>query len=119
MDRIGGIIRVKVDGAQFFAKGSWTYRINPTKKTMIPGSDRVHGYTEQPQVPFIEGVITDRGDLDVEALQSISDATVTLELANEKVIVLRNAVYASEGDITTEEGEIPARFEGFEGEEIA
>lgn len=117
-ERIGGIIRVKVDGQQFFAKGSWTYRINPEKREMIVGSDRVHGYKALPQVPFVEGVITDRGDLDLLALQGVEDVTVLLELANGKGVVLRSAVYVSEGEVTTEEGEIPARFEGISGEEI-
>jgi hypothetical protein len=117
-DRIGGIIRIKVDGTQYNAKGNFSYRINPAKKEMVVGSDEVHGYKEMPQVPFIEGAITDRSQLDVQALQSVVDATITLELANGKVIVLREAVYASEGAIDTEEGEIEARFEGISGEEI-
>jgi len=117
-ERIGGIIRVKVDGTQFFAKGAFSYRVNPAMKEMVVGSDQVHGYKEMPQVPFIEGAITDRGNLDLLSLQEAVDVTVTLELANGKVIVLRNAVYASEGAVGTEEGEIEARFEGLTGEEI-
>lgn len=117
-ERIGGIIRFKVDGQELLAKGSFSYQVNPTKKEMMVGSDKVHGYKEMPQVPYIEGAITDYGSFDLVAFQSAVDRTVILELANEKVIVLRQAVYASEGVASTEEGEIEVRFEGIEGEEI-
>lgn len=116
--RVAGILFIKVDGELFQAKGEFTYRINPVKREMIAGADGIHGYKEDPQVPFIEGAITDSSDLDLEGFQKIVDATITLELANEKVIVLREAVYAADGDVTTSEGEIQVRFEGIRGREI-
>lgn len=118
MGRRAGILFVKVDGVQYDAKGSFTYRINRTKKEMIPGQDNVHGFKEAIQVPFIEGMITDAQDLDLPAFFAISDATVTLNLANGKTIVLRNACYSGDGDVTTEEAEVQVRFEGESGEEI-
>jgi len=118
MNRIGGIIFIKADGELYQAKGSWTYNIGKPKREMIAGADGVHGYTEMPQVPFIEGVITDKDTLDVGRLLTLTDATVTLELANSKIIVLKEAVFAGEGNITTEAGEIAARFEGMDAEEI-
>lgn len=117
-NRIGGIIFFKIDGAQFRAKGSWTYNLGVPKKTMQAGSDNIHGYTEQPQVPFIEGTITDRSELDLQALQEAVDVSCTLELANDKVISLKNAVWASEGNVTTEMGEIECRMEGLSAQEI-
>lgn len=117
-DRIGGIIRIKADGQQYNAKGEFSYRVNPVKREMIVGSDQVHGFKEDPQVPYIEGAITDRSNISLEAIQSIVNATITLELANNKIIVLREACYASEGVVSTGEGEIEARFEGIDGEEI-
>jgi hypothetical protein len=48
----------------------------------------------------------------------IKDATITLELANSKVIVLREAWNAAEGTGNTGEGNIPVRFEGMSAEEI-
>jgi hypothetical protein len=81
------------------------------------GADAVHGYKEVPQVPFIEGKITDSSDLDLAELCDVVDATVTLELANGKVIVLRDAWYAGEGTVDTDEGEIGVRFEGKSADE--
>jgi ethanolamine utilization protein EutA (predicted chaperonin) len=71
-----------------------------------------------PQVAFIEGEITDQSDLDVKGLLRTDDATMTLELANGKVIMLRNAWYAGEGNVQTEEANISVRFEGMSAEEI-
>lgn len=117
--RIGGVLFVKINGVQFRAKStSWTYNITKLKKEGVVGVDGTHGYKELPVLNFIEGVITDDPNLDIQALQSISDSTVTLELANQKVIVLRNAWFAGDVDQTTEEGEVPFRLEGLSGEEV-
>lgn len=117
-NRVGGLISLKVNGDIFFAKGNFTYNLGIPKKEGIVGADRVHGFKETPQVPYIEGEITDRQEMSLEALQATTDATVTLELANGKVIVLRQAWYASEGTGNTEEGNVECRFEGMSAEEV-
>lgn len=115
--RRAGTIFFKVDGEQYDAKGEFTYNIGRPKRTGIVGADRHHGFKEEPQVGFIEGKITDSTTLDLETLITLTDATVTLELANGKVITLREAYYAAEGSGTTGEAEIDVRFEGA-GEEV-
>lgn len=117
--RRAGIIQLQVDGEILDAKGNFTYNIGRPKREAIIGSDgTVHGYKEIVQVAFIEGEITDRGDLDVEAMISMTDGTVTLALANGKTVVLRSAWYAGEGTGNTEEANIPVRWEGLNGEEL-
>jgi len=117
-NRRAGTIFLKTDGVQHDVKGSFTYNLGSPKRTAILGHDGVHGYSELPQTPFIEGEITDRADLDLAALEKLDNATVTLELANGKVIVLREAWFASEGDVETEAANIKVRFEGKSAEEI-
>jgi len=56
--------------------------------------------------------------LDLKALQETTEATVVLELANGKSIILREAWYAGEGTVSTQEGNIAARFEGISAEEL-
>lgn len=116
--RKGGIIFLKTDSELLDAKGEFTYNLGQPKREAVVGADQVHGYSETPQVAFIEGEVTDSQGLDVEKLTNISDATVTLELANGKVFVLRNAWFAGEGNIGTQQGNIAVRFEGLQGEEI-
>lgn len=117
-ERIGGIIYVKVDGQQYKAKGNWTYNLGRGNKEGVAGNDAVHGYTETPQVPFIEGTITDSAEISHISLIEINNAAVTLELANGKVISLEEAWFAGEGEGSSEAGEISARFEGLDADEI-
>ena len=116
--RVGGVINLKIDGQLYKAKGNFDYDLGVPKKEGVVGMDRVHGYKETPQVPYIEGTMTDDPGISFEALAKTSDATVTLELGNGKVIVLRNAWWASNSKANSEEGEIEARFEGLSAEEV-
>ena len=104
--RRGGTLSLTVNGVRQDAKGSFSYNLGLPKREAIVGADSVHGYKETPQAPMIEGEITDRGDLDLAAFVQTTDATVTLQLANGKTIVLRNAWFAGEGTVQTEEGNI-------------
>jgi len=116
--RRAGLIQVQVNGEIFDAKGAWSYNLGRPLREAIIGADRVHGFRETPQVCFIEGEITDRGALNVAALAVIEDATVTLTLASGKVVVLREAWFAGDGTVSTEEANITVRFEGASAEEI-
>lgn len=116
--RRAGLIQLQVNGEVYDAKGTFTYNLGTPKREAIIGADRVHGYKEMPQVAFIEGAITDSGNLDLAKLASIKNATVTLDLANDKKIVLRNAWFAGEATGNTDEGEVSARFEGAGAEEV-
>jgi hypothetical protein len=117
-NRRAGVLFLKKDGEIFDAKGNFTYNAGAPKRDAIVGPDKVHGYKEMPQVPFIEGEITDSSSLNLKQFLNTTDSTITLELANGKVFVLRNAWYAGEGNVQTEEANVQVRFEGLESDEI-
>ena len=117
--RRAGLIQLQVNGEIQDAKGSFSYNLGRPKREAMIGADRVHGYKEAPQIAFIEGAITDRGSLDVGALASATGVTATLSLANGKVIVLRDAWFAGDGTVTSEEAEISVRWEGANAEEVS
>lgn len=117
--RRAGKIQVQFNGEIVDAKGNWSYNLGRPLREAIVGADAVHGYKETPQVAFIEGEITDRGTLDLATLATLQDATVTLELANGKMIALRDAWFAGDGTGNTEEANIAVRFEGSGAEEIS
>ncbi len=117
--RRAGLIQLQVNGEIQDAKGSFSYNLGRPKRDAIIGSDAVHGFRETPQIAFIEGAITDRGTLDLDALASGKDLTVSLLLGNGKMIVLRDAWFAGEGTGTTEEAEIAVRWEGANAEEVS
>lgn len=116
--RKGGMIEVQVAGVTMDAKGSFKYNLGRPMREAILGSTAVQGYKETPQVPFIEGEVTDRGTLDLAALVDSQGVTVTLRLANGKIVVLSDAWYAGDGVGNTDEGNIAFRFEGMRAEEI-
>ncbi|MGE4292392.1 MAG: phage tail tube protein [Desulfovibrio sp.] len=118
-NRIGGIIYLRINGELFQAKGDFTYNLGKNKREGKMASDgRPVGYTETPQIPFIEGEIQDNSDFDLASFVELDGVTVTLELANGKTISLRDAWYASEGTGNTSEGNIGCRFEGKSADEI-
>lgn len=118
--RKGGIIELQIDGAIYQAKGAFTYGLGKAVREAIVGHDEVHGYKETPVAPFIEGEITDSSDLSLDGLAAVTDSTVTLRLANGKVIALRNAWCTNPDGLgaSTEEGNISVRFEGLRAEEV-
>lgn len=117
-NRRAGSIFLKVNGVTHQAKGNFTYGLGTPKREAIVGADTVHGYKEEQQAPYIEGAITDRGDLDLKALFMLDNALITLELGNGKAVALSGSWYAGEGTASTEEGEVPVRFEGLRAEEV-
>lgn len=117
-NRRAGIMYLKVDGEMQDAKGNFTYRPSVPKRSAINGADRTHGFKEEVQEAYIEGEVTDKGTLDLERLCTMEDVTVTLELACGKTFVLREAWYAGEATVGTQEGNINVRFEGMTGEEV-
>jgi hypothetical protein len=111
INRRAGLIWLKVNGQLYEAKGDFTVQPGEPKRDAIIGASGPNGYKETPQVAYIEGALTDRGDLDTVAVRQITNATITLELNNGKTWVLEDAWYANEGAMTTGEGEIGVRFE--------
>lgn len=116
--RVAGLIQLQTNGEVLRAKGKFTYNLGKPKREAVIGADGVHGFKETPQVAFIEGAITDAGDVDTTALTTLRDATVNLKLGNGKMIVLNAAWYAGEGTGDTEESEIGVRWEGSGAEEV-
>jgi len=117
-NRRSGVINIQANGQVFDAVGAFSYNLGQPKREMLVGHDRVHGFKELPQVPFVEGEIRDSSDLDVASVLNLVDATITLKLANGKTIMLRDACQVSEGTGDTEEGKFSVRFEGKQAEEV-
>ena len=115
---VSGVCYLKVDGTQYALRGSLTISTDMVEREGVAGMDGVHGYIERPRVPFISADVTDSAGLSLEALQAITDATVTAELKNGKVYLLRNAWTAEARELNAADGQISVRFEGMKGEEV-
>lgn len=110
--RVAGIAYLKADGNQLPLRGNFSVSPSAYERAGIAGQDRVHGYTENPRVPYIEGDVTLEPEVTIDYLDSITDATVTAELANGKTYVLHNAWTKSAQELNTHDGMTKVRFEG-------
>jgi hypothetical protein len=117
--RIAGIAFLKVDGAIYPLRGNFTVSPSALERAGIAGQDFVHGYSEAPRVPFIEGDVSLVPELSTDSIEAITNATVTAELANGKTYVLREAWCRSALELNTREGQTRVRFEGVSCDEIS
>jgi hypothetical protein len=117
-NRIAGVAYLKVDGEQIELKGSFKYQINTVKREPLVGQSGVVGFKEMPAAPHIAGEVFDMPGTRVRRLEDIVDATVQLELANGKTIVLRGAWWEDASEVDTEGGSYPVKFCGLEGFEV-
>lgn len=117
-NRRSGTMQIQVNGVVYDAVGNFSYNLgNPDREALV-GPDRVHGYKELPKAPMIEGEIRDSSDLSLDVVQNLTDATVTITLANGKQIMLTEAWYSAEGTVQTEEANIQFKFEGIDCVEV-
>jgi len=117
--RIAGIAFLKVDGDQYPLRGNFTVSPSALERAFIAGQDYVHGYSELPRVPWIEGEVSLVPSLNIEDVEQIINATVTAELANGKVYVLREAACKAAHELNTRDGQVRIRFEGVTCDEIS
>lgn len=116
-NRRAGRIQFYIDGQLADAKGNFSYSLGGVNRETIVGADRVHGYKETVMAAYVEGVITDRSDLDFAAMRELTDTTVQFIAGNGKTVVFRNAWFVGEGVQTSEEAEIQVRFDALSAEE--
>lgn len=116
---IGGACYLKLDGVQHMSRSDgWTINHGmPTRETVFDGANTV-GYVEKPQEVVVEGTITVPAALNVSALVVSDDVTLTLELDNGNVYVLRNAWFSGDGVVNVNEGSMPVKFVGKSLEQV-
>jgi hypothetical protein len=116
---IGGTADVRVNDRSLLFRGEMTWNFQVFQKKGVAGRDgRMHGFTVDPNVPFIEGEFTHDGTLTTKELEAIVDATVSVALATGAQLVLRGAYVAGEVTPGADEGKVKIRFEGEAGEEL-
>lgn len=113
---IAGTAYVFVDGKQHILAGSMTTNIQDNIREGKAGLSGTVGYTETPNIPYIEGSFYNTANLSIEQIAKITNATVTAELPNHTYL-LEEAWTAKEHTIDAASGEVPIRFEGMRGRE--
>src|SRR5215471_10025788 len=103
--RIAGIAWLKVDANMYPLRGNFTVSPSKYERAGIAGQDYVHGFSELPRVPYIEGDISLLPELSMEDIENITNATVTAELANGNVYALHEAFTRSALELNAREGQ--------------
>ena len=87
-----GLLSLVAGGQVLNAMGDFTYSTARTEIEVVTGVDRHASERHTPVTPFIEGTISDSGDLDTGALVGARFDTVQLGLLNGKSIKINNAI---------------------------
>ena len=118
MARIAGLAFWTVDGVRLAVRGSLMVSPTAFERAGIAGQDRVHGYSENPVVPYIEGDVSLQPGTSVSDVDAVTNATITAELADGRVFVLRNAWRAGKSEVNSKDGQYKVRFEGTSCDEL-
>lgn len=117
-NRIAGLLEFQLNGKVYKVAGPVSYNLGKNKRNTVMGPDGIHGYAEVPQVSFVEveGRVTP--GIDIAALATAKNQTITLKLAS-TTYMWPDAWFAGEGTANTEEATMTWRFESTkEGVEI-
>ena len=114
-NRLAGIAYVSVDGVQYALVGELSYNPGVVTRKTESGQDGVHGYSEMPFAPFIEGTFRDMGGLTVASFNAMTNNPVVAELANGKIVIGRNMWTAETPEVDTVEAKFKVRWEGKSG----
>lgn len=119
-NKVGGICYVKINEVQYPLRGNLKYAPGRRESEEVVGQDgEVHGFKVTGKAPYIEMDVTDRGNMSVALLNDLEGATVTAEMNNGKVFVLKNAKQMNHIEVDASEGQFTVRFVGTEGREVA
>jgi hypothetical protein len=113
-----GTLRLLIDGVQYAIAGDFNIDPLSEKREPVVGWDGSGGMKVERKLPMIEGQIRDTDGLDVQALVSQRDVTITAEMENGKAWVLRNAFFSGDGTVDPGEGTIAARWHGESIDEV-
>lgn len=115
-NRLAGVASMMIDGVAYSLAGDFTYSTASVSRETLKGLDGVHGYKEMPRQPFISATLRDGQGVTVDNFTNMTNVTLSIQLANGKLIIGRNMWTVGEGaEVKSEEGTFEVRFEGFQG----
>ncbi len=110
---IAGTAFFSADGVRYRLVGEAKYRTSGETREAKNGADGFHGFKAKPQNGMIEVKVRDSGDVHLAVFNAMTNATITLELANGKTVIGRNMFRSGEpAEADAEEAEVLLMFEG-------
>ncbi|MTK12705.1 MAG: phage tail protein [Clostridiaceae bacterium] len=114
-NRIAGTANFAVDGVAYALVGDFEYNPSLVTRETALGMDGVHGYIEKPVAPHISGTFRDSGGLTVADFNAMTNTTLSVQLANGKLIIGRNMWAVEDQTVKSSEGTVEVRWEGQQG----
>lgn len=111
---IAGLATLSVNGRNYLIEGAFKYSPSSRTRESLVGMDGIHGFKETPIAPSMSGTLRDAGGLSVADLNTMTDVTVTAQLANGKTIVGRNMWTTGVQEVDSVDGKVDVRWEGLE-----
>ncbi len=116
MAKVAGTAFFSINGVQYSLRGNLKVSLGDVERESVVGMDAYHGVKETPAAPFMECDLTDRPEIDLNTLSELENVTITVNLINGKVGVLRNAYQMNKIELNAADGLYTVRFEGESGE---
>lgn len=111
-NRIAGTASVTIDGQSFTIVGEGTYRLSAEHRETLKGQSGIEGYSAMPMEGKISWKGRDGSNVDIDALNNATNATVVLTPANGKSIIARNAWRSGDPiEVNTEDGSFSIEFD--------
>lgn len=115
MARIAGTTYFKIDGDQLSLTGGIEVPLNTLVRDDVIGLDGSIDTKETFKAPYIKGTFKVPKDFPTDKVTTAMNMTVTAELANGMVYVLREAWLSGEASFNAEEGTADLEFHGKTG----
>jgi len=112
--RLAGITAFKVNGSAL-AVIEFAWDPGTSELSTLTSLSGVDGYDEKPVAPYISGKLRDAQSVNVTAILAQRNATVTITLANGKVIQGHNLWYVGRPGVSGADASFDFRFEGMSG----
>lgn len=116
--KIAGVITLTVDGVKQSCAGDFQFNLGTPERTTLVGQDGVHGFSETPRAPWIEGNLRYTKGFDVKAFFNKDGVDAQLRLCTGETFVFIDGWVNGDGTVSTTEATIPFRFDAMSAEKV-
>ncbi len=113
--RIAGTMYCKIDGEQLEIQGGFECPAAEVTREAVMGQAGLAGYKETTVKQYVKVTALFMPDFPLATLQSNTELTITVELANGKVYTLSGAFLENEAPVKGDDGTIDLEFAGAKG----
>jgi len=111
MPKVTGIVKIYVDGEIYRSKEGAKLNTGGYERTAQTGF-KVYGHSEKLVPAVIEMTVAHMADTDIEAINSMRDATVKFETDTGTSYVVANATTTKPAELTGGEGDLAVEISG-------